>query len=722
MSVKPKKKLYFCDSFNQARMQIHFQIEYITRWGENLYLCLNMPDGTQQCLEMDNNGSGTWFYDHELEDDIIGDITYSYMVLTDGNITRREEGPVHSIPYIGAKRLVLSDRWKECQGRDMEQRTVAIPYVHHNNRPHWKGAGTAIPVFSLRSERDFGIGEFTDLKLLVDWAAATGQSIIQTLPVNDTTMTYTWRDSYPYSANSSFALNPVYINLEMVGQLSDSKFLSRMEKLRRELNALPQIDFERVQKAKNDYLDHLYAEFGDKHLKTREYKAFFSANRSWLEPYALYCYLRDKYGTPDFSKWKEASYTPALLDRFCMPGGASYNDIRKHYFIQYHLDRQLTDVKKYANRKGILLKGDIPIGVNRHSADVWIHPELFHTDCQAGAPPDAFAVDGQRWGMPTYNWENMARDGYAWFVARFRKMADYFDAYRIDHLLGFFRIWEVPLKYDSGLMGRFNPALTYTPQEIWDNGFPFNPALHAQAPDGTPETNVLFLEDTHRPGTYHPRINAFDTPMFKALDSQAQDAFRRLHEDFYYNRNNDFWSTSAMAKLPALIEATDMLVCGEDLGMIPACVPDVMDRLRIMALEVQRMPKTLGVQVSDPATYPYMSVCTTSTHDMSVLRVWIEDEMEPNHVITAKQASVAACTSVISAHLASPSMLAIFPLQDWLSMSSSLRAKDPRAERINVPANSNNYWRYRMHLTLEKLLTARKFNDEIRQMLYLSGR
>ena len=307
-------------------------------------------------------------------------------------------------------------------------------------------------------------------------------------------------------------------------------------------------------------------------------------------------------------------------------------------------------------------------------------------------------------------------------MARFRKMADYFDAYRIDHLLGFFRIWEVPLKYDSGLMGRFNPALTYTPQEIWDSGFPFNPALHAQAPAGTAQTNVLFLEDTHKPGTYHPRINAFDTPMFKALNSQAQDAFRRLHEDFYYNRNNDFWSRSAMAKLPALIEATDMLVCGEDLGMIPACVPDVMDRLRIMALEVQRMPKTLGVQVSDPATYPYMSVCTTSTHDMSVLRAWIEDEMEPNHVITAKKATVAACTSVISAHLASPSMLAIFPLQDWLSMSSTLRAKDPAAERINVPADSNNYWRYRMHLSLEKLCSARKFNDEIRQMLYLSGR
>lgn len=705
-------------------MQIHFQIEYLTRWGENLYLSLNMPDGSQLCIDMDNNGQGTWFTDYNLDDDEMaaGDITYSYMVQTDGNITRREEGSLHSIPYTKARRLVLSDRWKEVGGENIEQRTVALPYVHHNNRPRWKGAGTAIPVFSLRSERDFGIGQFTDLKLLVDWAAATGQSIIQTLPVNDTTMTGTWRDSYPYSANSSFALNPVYIDLELIGELDDKEFLKQAGKLRKELNALPAVDYERVFRLKSDYLDRLYASYADQCFKSREYQNFFAANRSWLEPYALYCYLRDKYGTACFDTWKESQYSPALLDKYCTPGNERYREIRKHYFIQFHLDRQLTDVKKYANRKGILLKGDIPIGVNRNSCDVWIHPELFHTDCQAGAPPDAFAVDGQKWGMPTYNWENMATDGYAWFVARFRKMADYFDAYRIDHLLGFFRIWEVPLEYSSGLMGRFNPAITYTPQEIWDNGFPFNPALHAKAPEGKPETDVLFLEDTHRPGTYHPRIEAFDTDMFKALPDNEKEAFRSLHDDFYYSRNNSFWSDVAMSKLPALIEATDMLVCGEDLGMIPACVPEVMDRLRIIALEVQRMPKNMGVSVSDPATYPYMSVCTTSTHDMSVLRTWIEDEMEPNSVISAQKATVAACTSVISAHLASPSMLAIFPLQDWLSMSSSLRAKDPRSERINVPADSNNYWRYRMHLTIEKLLASRKFNEEIRQMLYLSGR
>ena len=705
-------------------MQIHFQIEYLTRWGESLYLCLTMPDSTRLRLDMSNNGSGIWFTDYTLDYDPtdLESITYFYIVETDGVVTRQEEGTPHTIPFTHASRLVLFDRWKDMNGTTIEQRTIAIPHVKLGNRPLWKGAGTAIPVFSLRSERDFGIGEFTDLKLMADWAAATGQSIIQTLPVNDTTLTYTWRDSYPYSANSSFALNPIYINLELVGTVSDKAFTRRMERLRKQLNALPEIDYERVLAAKTEYLDRLYLEHGDKCFKSKEYRRFFTANRYWLEPYALYCYLRDKYGTADFDRWNEPEYNPSLLVKYCAPGNVRFQEIRKHMFIQFHLHKQLSEVKKYANRKGVLLKGDIPIGVNRHSSDVWIHPELFNRDCQAGAPPDAFAVDGQKWGLPTYNWDNMARDGYSWFIERFRKMSDYFNAYRIDHLLGFFRIWEVPLGYRSGLMGRFNPALTYTPQELWDNGFPFNPARHAKSPAGHPETDVLFLEDTHRPGTYHPRINAFDTDAFKQLPVIEQVAFRHIHDEYYYVRNDDFWRASAMAKLPALINATDMLVCGEDLGMIPASVPEVMDRLRIMALEVQRMPKKMGVSVSDPLTYPYMSVCTTSTHDMSVLRAWIENEMTQNPVIRTKKATTAACTSVISAHLTSPSMLAIIPLQDWLSMSSRLRASDPSHERINVPADPNNYWHYRMHLTLEKLLDSKKFNEEISQMLSLSGR
>lgn len=704
-------------------MTIHFQIEYFTRWGEELFLCLNMEDGTQLCLEMQNDSHGTWYVDHTFDDEEImnRDLSYQYLVRTDGNISRQEEGRPHTIPFSKADRLVLSDRWKE-SGLEIDQRTVAIPYVRHNGEAMWKGAGTSIPVFSLRSDDDFGIGEFMDLIPLADWAEATGQCIIQTLPVNDTIMTRTWRDSYPYSANSSFALNPIYLRLQDVGTLGDKEFLERMESLRKELNALPEIDFERVLAAKTEYIDHLFEEFGRQCLESKEFKKFFNANRQWLEPYATYCYLRDKYGTSDFNQWPENRFSMQLLHKYCVPGNKRFLQIQKQYFVQYHLHRQFRQVKKYVNGKGILLKGDIPIGVNRHSSDAWIFPELFNMDCQAGAPPDDFAADGQKWGMPTYNWENMAKSSYSWFKARFRKMADYFDAYRIDHLLGFFRIWEIPLKYDSGLMGHFNPCLPLSVDEIHGMGFHENPQDYASAPEGSPETNVLFLEDTRRPGMFHPRINAFDTQVFQSLPEDLKQAFRNIHDDFYYHRNDWFWQQSAMQKLPAIINATDMIVCGEDLGMIPQCVPGIMDRLRIMSLEVQRMPKRMGIIVDNPADYHYMSVCTPSTHDMSVLRSWIDNEMPDNWLIGSGPATTELCRQVLESHLASKSMLAIFLLQDWLSVDESVRASDPDRERINIPADPDNYWRYRMHLTVGNLLAADSLNDKIRRMIHNNGR
>lgn len=707
-------------------MTIHFQIEYFTSWGQKLFLCLNLQNDNSICLEMDYDGQGTWHVDHYFQDDEIGgsDVYYHYMVHNNGEVERMESGTPHTIPFTHAQHLVLSDRWKDLGGQEIEQRTVAIPYVRLNHAPKWKGAGMAVPVFALRSEQDFGIGEFADLKLVADWAKSCGMSIIQTLPVNDTIMTRTWKDSYPYSANSSFALNPMYLRLQDVGKLSDTEFLERMEKLRKELNSKPQIDFERVMKAKAEYFEKLFAEFSQKCFASKEFKRFFAENRKWLEPYATWCYLRDKYGTPDFNQWpeNERQLTPAVLNKYCVSGNGRYQKILMHYFLQFHLHVQFQEIRKYMNDLGILLKGDIPIGVNRYSSDVWINPKLFNTDCQAGAPPDDFAVDGQRWGMPTYNWDEMKATSHEWFIERFRKMADYFNAYRIDHLLGFFRIWEIPLKYGSGLMGRFNPAMTLTDNEIDGMGFSQNPKDYSTAPAGTPETNVLFLEDTHKPGTWHPRINAFDTQAFQSLNSHDKEAFRRIHDYFYYCRNNGFWEQSAMEKLPVLINATNMIVCGEDLGMIPECVPPLMERLRIMSLEVQRMPKKAGVAVSDPKDYPYMSVCTTSTHDMSVLRSWIKDEMPDNSTISGRDASPQQCLQIIASNLASDSMLAIFPIQDWLSADADLRSSDPDSERINVPANPDNFWCYRMHVNLETLVEQDRFNEKIRCLIRNSGR
>ena len=577
----------------------------------------------------------------------------------------------------------------------------------------WKGAGTAIPVFSLRTEDDFGVGEFYDLKKMVDWAAATGQSVLQLLPINDTTMLHTWEDSYPYNPNSTFALHPQFLHLPAVGVPEDEEYKA----LQAELNALEQIDYERVNNAKLDLLHKAFDKTFKKLSAKAAYKSFVEKNADWLLPYAAFCVLRDQFGTPDFSQWHGyATYNRKKIAAFCEEHKA---DVDFWCFVQYHLDLQMTEVCKYAHSKGVVFKGDLPIGISRTSVDAWIHPELFHMDSQAGAPPDAFSADGQNWGFPTYNWEKMAEDGFAWWKARFAKMAEYFDVFRIDHILGFFRIWEIPLWSKSGLNGYFNPALPYPAHELEGQGFDV-------------KNTDLFIEDPRKTGHYHPKIGAKDTQSYGWLDAYRRGSFDRLYEDFFYRRNNEFWKEKAMQKLPALLDSTGMLACGEDLGMIPATVPQVMSDLRILSLEIQRMPKSVEETFAHPANYPYLSVCTTSTHDMNPIRAWWEEDRLVTdqfwQMILGNQGEAPyfcepwICRQILDQHLWSPAMLTILPLQDWLSMDGALRRQDPNAERINVPANSRHYWRYRMHLTVEQLAAAKDFNETLSGMIAASGR
>ena len=578
---------------------------------------------------------------------------------------------------------------------------------------NWKGAGTAIPVFALRSEDDFGVGEFYDLKKMVDWAASTGQSILQLLPINDTTMLHTWEDSYPYNPNSTFALHPQFINLPAAGVPVDEEYKASQA----QLNALDQIDYERVNAEKLLLLRKAYDKTFKKLSAKKGYQEFVQKNSHWLLPYAAFCVLRDLNGTPDFTQWKGyAKYNKKKVAAFCQE---HQSDVDFWCFVQYHLDLQLSQVCEYAHSKGVVFKGDLPIGISRTSVDAWLYPELFHMDSQAGAPPDAFSADGQNWGFPTYNWEKMAEDDFAWWKSRLAKMSEYFDAFRIDHILGFFRIWEIPLWTKSGLNGYFNPALPFPAYELQDQGFDVNDF-------------DLFLQDPRQEGHYHPKIGAKQTQSYYVLDAYRRAAFDRLYDDFFYRRNNEFWKDKAMQKLPALLDSTGMLACGEDLGMIPATVPQVMDDLRILSLEIQRMPKSVEETFAHPSNYPYLSVCTTSTHDMNPIRAWWEEDRQVTNdfwqMILGNQGEAPCfcepwiCRQILEQHVWSPAMLTILPLQDWLSMDAQLRREDPNVERINVPSNSRHYWRYRMHLTLEQLAQAEEFNKALTDMIAASGR
>lgn len=656
-----------------------------------------------------------------------------------------------------------------------------------------KLAGTLVPVFSLRTRKSAGIGDFGDLKTMIDFVASTGQKVLQLLPINDTTITHTWTDSYPYSCISVFAIHPQYANLHALPELKDAKARAEAEKTRAELNALDKIDYEKVNDFKINYLRQIFNQEGEKMMKTAEYKAFFQDTEQWLVPYAQYSYLRDKNGTADFNQWPDHQvWDEAERKALTAPKTAAYKNVAFFYFVQFVLDRQMQEAHEYAKAKGVILKGDIPIGVNRNGCDVWMEPKYFNLNGQAGAPPDDFSANGQNWGFPTYNWFEMLKDGCQWWNRRFQNMARYFDAYRIDHVLGFFRIWEIPVHSVHGLLGQFAPALAMSREEIesyglhfqddrftrpfitdWvldrvfheragevkekyldrldDERYQMKPEVDTQRKvealfaDATDEkelwlrdglyaliSDVLFVRDHTNPGVFHPRISAQLDFIYESLYDNDKAAFNRLYNDYFYRRNNQFWYQEAMKKLPKLVQATRMLVCAEDLGMVPDCVPWVMDELKILSLELQSMPKDPSVKFGHLSRNPYRSVCTISSHDMPTLRMWwdenIQRTQEYYNAMLYRQGPAPhplpgwLASDIISRHLTSPSMLCILSIQDWLATDEALRLPDADAERINIPANPKHYWRYRMHLNIEDLAADKRFVQNITEMISQSGR
>ena len=653
--------------------------------------------------------------------------------------------------------------WEEGDNRttgdvELEDGQVLVLYGEHLRLKEqtWRAAGVAIPVFSLRSEHSYGVGDFGDLKLLVDWAVLTGMKVIQLLPVNDTTVSGHWQDSYPYNIISVFALHPHYIDLEAAGTLKSKQVMTQFRRRQQELNALPYSDYEAVDRVKQEYLLQLFEEQRKSVTASKEYKDFVHDNEVWLKPYAAY-------------RTEDEAFT---------------------YYLQYLLHTQLKTAADYARSKGVILKGDLPIGVNRESVETKEHPELFHTDSQTGAPPDAFTIQGQNWGFPTYNWESEELIG--WFRKRLKHLSQYFDALRIDHILGFFRIWEIPENAVYGLLGHFSPALPLTVGEIEYFGLPFRKELytrpfvndrlidrlfgiHAQyvrdnflvrkaynlydlkeeydtqrkvsayfadrhdesslwIRDGLMRliSDVLFVEDPRQAEMYHPRIGVLSEPIYEALSNEDKDAFLRLYNNYFYQRHSMFWGQQALKRLPAIFKDSRLLICGEDLGMLPDCVEPVLDQLRILTLEIQQMPKQQGFEFAHLEANPYRSVATISTHDMSPLRLWWQEnpERRQRYYVTMLQKEGRApeqlpahlAEEIIARHLYCPSMLCILQLQDWLAMDSELRSKNPQDERINVPSDPYNRWKYRMHLTIEQLIAADRYNNKVRTMITRSKR
>lgn len=725
--------------------------------------------------------------------------------LSDTNFPKWEVTiPSDGLPHVWQYKFVIVSgstgevvQWENGDNRELRTPTtkgqhMIVEGLHFAMQPSFRCAGVAIPLFSLRGEQSWGVGDFGDLKGMVDFAATSGMRVVQLLPVTDTTATHTAADSYPYSSISAFALHPIYMAPMRIGVLKDYSQMEYYTLQAAKLNAADQVDYAAVDELKWAYFKEIYSQMGKQTLESEDFKAFMDQNREWLEPYAAFCYLREKYRTADFSRWKELSvWDHESAMALCHPLSRSYKQVAFHYFIQYHLHVQLLEAADYARSRGVVLKGDLPIGVAARSVDVWADGELFNIGMQAGAPPDDFAVLGQNWGFPTYNYQTMKVDNYQWFRRRLAHMGHYFDAYRVDHILGFFRIWQIPVESITGLLGQFSPALGLSTEEldqVW--GMPMceqrytTPYIHRAflgeyfgeysslamkyldgvdadlfalkatcdtqqkikalfQGDDSPRAEalmqglmrlteeVLFVRDATDPTLFHPRIMAQNSYSYWYLYEWEKERFDALYDNFYYHRHNDFWAASALAKLPVIIDSTSMLCCGEDLGMVPSCVAGVMGQLRVVTLELERMPKNAEYVVAPASRFPYRSVCTTSTHDMPTLRMWWQQNPELmqqyyNQILllpgeAPAQATPAVCGAVVEQHLGSSSQFCILPLCDWLSMFEHIRATDPSSERINDPSNPNQVWNYRMHLDIEQLIES-GVAQKISRLVALSGR
>jgi 4-alpha-glucanotransferase len=676
--------------------------------------------------------------------------------------------------------------------------TAAIIFLSNSEKSlsyptPWRGSGIAIPVFSLRSKTSCGVGEFKDLTAMVDLCVATGYQMLQLLPVNDTTSFNSWRDSYPYSAVSCFALHPQYLSIDLLGNMP-AVLAKEYDTDRTALNALPEVDYERMMAVKMRYITKMYQTHKQEFFKSRDFQTWFESNKAWLVPYALFRFLMQVNGSSNFDNWgARKSMSLAAMEEMSAQDTFHFDYIGLAYYTQFHLFKQLTAASDYAAKHQVVFKGDLPIGVNRHCVDTWVNPHLFRLHMQAGAPPDFFATNGQNWFFPTYDWDAMAMDGYGWWRARLGQMSKYFAAFRIDHILGFFRIWEIPESFRTGMSGRMFPALpiaksTLESQGLWDlhrlampyirdsllqdmfggdewwkikDRF-FVPLYHDRLrfkdefdtekkceaelalPEGTDDAlvakhakilqhlftlhnNVCLLADVADPDMYHPRFMMQDTSSFHELpDAHWKASLKDLYKDYFFHRQENLWRKSGLEKLPMMKAASNMLVCGEDLGFTPTSVPEVMKETSIMSLKVQRMPGD-DVLYGIPAEYPHACVATTSSHDTPTFRGWWEEIPATvrqdywSKLMNRRGGAPEECSPEIAEwaivdHLKCPAMWTVFPLQDLLAIDGDLRRKVAAEEQINNPANSMHYWRFRLHLPIEDVMAKSSFINKLRSL------
>ncbi len=634
-----------------------------------------------------------------------------------------------------------------------------------------KLTGVVTPVFSLRSSQSCGIGEFSDLPLLGQWCKKSGLDIIQILPVNDTG----YQES-PYSALSAFALHPVFIRLSEIPE--SGNFSIHIKAIREKFEPNKRVQFSAVLTAKLELLNIIYKENIVNIKKNKKIKKWFADN-SWVKDYALFSTIRNKNLLRSWKNWDDyVSPAKKELDTFW----DKYEDENFfHVWIQYHLDNQLKKAAVKLEEMEVYLKGDIPILMNEDSCDVWSNRDFFNLELTAGAPPDMFSHDGQNWGFPIYNWKNLKKSNYSWWKKRLIQAAKFYHAYRIDHVLGFFRIWNIPYNMVSGSMGYMNPSAFISINDLKDIGFDqgrinwlskahiygdelrdklgqeaesiidlclerignedlflFNTnylsekmIYKAAISDTAKSVLVGFLKDITliqvEKDSFSLSWNYRNSKGFTSLSDWEKEKIENI-SSHCRDTSEEIWKCNALNLLSFMKNATDMLVCAEDLGAIPDCVPSVLEELGILGLKVLRWAREWGAN-DEPYipinNYPELSVSTPSVHDSTTLRQWWYEEKNKdalakglNIPVLPEEPDTNAIELFLKAFFQNNSAICILQIQDFFALDNSISDNDIHFERINIPGTvQDTNWTYRISTELEDLLKREDLSQKINHLV-----
>ena len=619
--------------------------------------------------------------------------------------------------------------------------------------------GVLVPVSALKSTESLGVGEFADLPALARWCTSVGLDLIQILPVNDTG----WQPS-PYSALTAFGLHPIYIRITDLPEYTSLQGAIRKEideqltRVRESHESDQRIRYGELNDAKYDLLRRIYeANAPDGALGPRLASTVdaYLDESAWVLPFAAFKALKERHNGAPWTEWNELRDVHPDSLRIFAEKPDNRADLRFHAWVQLRLEEQFAAAAKAVDEAGVILKGDLPILINEDSADAWMHRDYFSVQYRAGSPPDAENPLGQNWGLPTYDWNALARDNFSWWRERLEHASRFYAAYRIDHVLGFFRVWSIPSTDFTGYLGHYVPGASATRQRLnevgmddgrirwlaephirgeWIRGdlgdeadavadaaldqiddqdlFVFTDSIR-----GERDLSLLGLSDEatgwlHQQYRNRALVELEDGNMVQAWSFGDCSRFRELQdhekEPMWHiasqlvAESEDAWEEQGRRVLSMMRDATDMLPCAEDLGSIPDCVPGVLQSLHILGLRIPRWARRWheeGQPYIPVSEYPFFTVCAPSVHDTTTLRGWWDEEREKKafwHSIGLSgeppaEYTTDAAGSVLGALLETTSALCVLQMQDLLALTSDKRSASPEDERVNVPGTMSAF-------------------------------